>query len=101
MEKRMLLHACRDVEIAGRSAQRSGIPLARNPQPGSVLRTGWNIHRNRFCSCDAPVPMASWTGILQFSFAAAAWAREIEFHGAGHLRNRSSTIALGAGDGIA
>src|SRR2546427_9109428 len=42
--------------------------------------------------------MTGGAGVLQLPFAATARAREIELHGARHLRNRAGAVAQRAGD---
>src|SRR5579871_1183969 len=98
-EERVLFHARGDVEIACRRAHGAGVALAGNAQARSVLRARGNINGDGFGARDAAVAMAGGAGVLQFTFAAAARAGQVEFHGPGHLRNLAGAAALRAGNG--
>src|ERR1051326_2740206 len=101
MEERMLLHPRGDIEIAGRRALGAGVAFARNSQPRSILRAGRDVDSHSLRARDTSIAVTGRARVLQLSFAAAARAGEVEFHGARHLRNRSGAAALRAGDGTA
>src|SRR5579872_1784578 len=100
-EERMLLDARGDVEVACGRAHSAGVAFAGDAQARSVLRARRNVHRNGFGSGHAAIAVTRRAGVLQFPFAAAPWAGEIELHGAGHLRHLARAVALRAGHGRA
>src|SRR5271163_1179166 len=54
----MLFHFEHHVEVAGRSAIRSGFALAGDPQTRSGIHAGWNAQLDGAFAFDAPLPAA-------------------------------------------
>src|SRR5579871_3573076 len=76
----------------------SGVALAGDAQPRAVAGAGRNADLHGFGVGHAPIAAAGRARIAQLAGAAAARARQIELHGAGHLADVACPFALRTSD---
>src|ERR1700730_2093871 len=85
------------VEIAPRTAMRSGIAFARDAEALAIAGPGLDSNFKRFGTFDRSFPMTIGAGRDIFPRPVASWTGDIEFHPSASLRDLAFAAAFGAG----
>src|SRR5277367_450438 len=83
------------VQVAGRSAMRAGIALARDTNALPIARTCFDTHLERFSLLHGTFTVAGAAGCYVLAGAVATCTGRIELHASTGLRDLASAAAIG------